>query len=145
MAEYDFSIFADGGSRGNPGPAALGVVLEGSGIEKKEYGEYIGVTTNNIAEYQAVIFGLKKLKQLIGTDRAGDSTVMVNADSELLVRQALGEYKVKESSLQDLFMELWNLRLDFKKVLFRHVPREQNTAADRMVNHALDREENRLL
>lgn len=145
MAEYDFSIYADGGSRGNPGPAAIGVVVEGSGIEKKEYGEYIGVTTNNIAEYQAVIFGLKKLKQLIGTDRAGDSVVMVNADSELLVRQALGEYKVKESSLQDLFMELWNLRLDFKKVYFRHVPREQNTAADRMVNHALDREENRLL
>lgn len=145
MAEYDFSIHADGGARGNPGPAAIGVVVEGSGIEKKEYGEYIGVTTNNIAEYQAVIFGLKKLKQLIGTDRAVDSVVMVNADSELLVRQALGEYKVKESSLQDLFMELWNLRLDFKKVLFRHVPREQNTAADRMVNHALDREENRLL
>ena len=145
MAEYDFTIHADGGARGNPGPSAIGVVVEGAGIEKKEYGEYIGITTNNVAEYQAVIFGLKKLKQLIGSEKAGESVVGVYADSELLVKQALGEYKVKESGLQDLFMELWNLRLDFKKVTFEHVMRENNKEADKMVNYALDREENRLI
>lgn len=145
MLSPDFFIHADGGARGNPGPSAIGVVIEGAGIEKKEYGEYIGVTTNNVAEYQAVIFGLKKLKQLIGSEKAGESVVGVYADSELLVKQSRGEYKVKEPGLQDLFMELWNLRLDFKKVTFEHVMRENNKEADKMVNYALDREENRLL
>ncbi|MEK7582435.1 MAG: ribonuclease HI family protein [Patescibacteria group bacterium] len=141
----DFTIFTDGGSRGNPGPSAIGVVIKGDAVGKKEYGEYIGIQTNNFAEYTAVIFALKKLKQLIGTDKAKESTVRVNADSELLVKQVNGEYKIKEDSIRDLFLELWNLRLDFKKILFSHVFREVNTEADRMANYALDREENKLL
>jgi len=143
--EKHYIIYTDGGSRGNPGPSAIGVVIEGPEIGKKEYGEYVGETTNNIAEYQAMIFALKKLKQLIGSDRAAESTVEVRADSELLVRQLSGEYKVKEENMQDLFMEVWNSRLDFKKVDFVHVVREQNKQADRLVNYALDKEEDKLL
>lgn len=140
-----YIIYTDGGSRGNPGPSAIGVVIEGPDIGKKEYGEYIGETTNNIAEYQAIVFALKKLKQLIGSDRAAESTVELRADSELLVRQLSGEYKVKEENMQDLFMEVWNMRLDFKKVDFIHVMREHNKNADRLVNYALDKQEDRLL
>ena len=143
--EKHYIIYTDGGSRGNPGPSAIGVVIEGPEIGKKEYGEYVGETTNNIAEYQAMVFALKKLKQLIGSDRAAESTVEVRADSELLVRQLSGEYKVKEENMQDLFMEVWNSRLDFKKVDFVHVVREQNKQADRLVNYALDKEEDKLL
>ena len=128
-----FIIYTDGGSRGNPGPSALGAVVGG-----REYGEYLGVMTNNQAEYRAVVFALKKAKQLIGKKKAEEMEVEVRMDSELIVRQLNGEYKIKEPELQPLFVEVWNLRLDFKKVDFVHVPREQNKAADRMVNKALD-------
>ncbi len=141
----DYLIHADGGARGNPGPAALGVVIEGRGIAKHEYGEYLGIATNNVAEYKAVIFALKKLKQLVGSEKAKSGSVRVHVDSELLVRQLNGEYKVKEPDIQDLFLELWNLKLDFGDIVFRHIPREENTAADRMVNYALDREEDKLI
>jgi ribonuclease HI len=145
MSKDTYTVYTDGGSRGNPGPAALGVVLQGDAIGKKEYGEYIGITTNNIAEYSAAIFALKKLKQLLGTEKAKSSVVNVFSDSELLVKQVNGEYKIKEDSMRDLFMELWNLRLDFNKVIFAHVMREQNKEADKMVNFALDQEQNKLL
>jgi ribonuclease HI len=145
MDKLHFSIFTDGGSRGNPGPSAIGIVIKGDTIGTKEYGEYIGETTNNIAEYSAAIFGLKKLKQLIGTEKAAHSVVQVNADSELLVKQVNGEYKIKEDSIRELFLELWNLRLDFGEVKFTHVMRAENKEADKMVNYALDREENKLL
>lgn len=145
MPKYHYTIYTDGGSRGNPGPAAYGYVIQGDLIDKKEHGEYIGETTNNIAEYSAVIAALKKLKALIGTDKAKDAVVDVRTDSELLVKQVNGEYKVKEESLQSLFMELWNLRMDFGRTTFTHVFREQNQDADRMVNYALDREGNKLL
>ncbi|MDP2648270.1 MAG: ribonuclease HI family protein [Candidatus Yanofskybacteria bacterium] len=141
----NYIIFTDGGARGNPGPAAIGVVIKGDDIGKKEYGEYIGIATNNIAEYKAVLFALRKLKQLAGTEKVGQNTVQVYSDSELLVRQMNGEYKVKEKELQDIFMELWNLRMDFGKIKFDHVAREKNKEADRMVNYALDKEENKLL
>lgn len=136
-----YIIHTDGGSRGNPGPAALGVVIEASdGSLKKEYGEYIGEKTNNEAEYRAVISALKKLKSLIGKDKAGDADVLVHADSELLVKQMNGEYKISDKNIQAWFIEIWNLKLDFGKVTFTHVFREQNKAADRMVNLALDKE-----
>ncbi len=129
----DFLIYTDGGARGNPGPAAIGAVVGG-----KEYGETIGRTTNNIAEYQAVVFALKKAKQLLGKEKAAKTKVELRADSELLVNQLNGQYKVKEESFFPLFMEIWNLRQDFGEVVFRHIPREQNKAADRLVNQALD-------
>ena len=126
-------IYTDGGARGNPGPSALGVV-----VGDKEYGEYLGEHTNNYAEYQALIFALKKAKQLIGKKKAEDAELEVRMDSELIVRQMNGEYKIKEPELQMLFVQVWNLKLDFKTVEFVHIPREQNKRADRMVNKALD-------
>ena len=139
-----YIIHTDGGARGNPGPAALGVVIEGPGL-KKEYGEYLGSTTNNDAEYQAIVFGLKKLKSLIGKEKAAEARVEIHADSELAVRQLSGTYKIMDPNIQKLFIEIWNLKLDFGNVTFTHIPREKNKAADRMVNAALDKELNKLL
>ena len=134
-------IYTDGGSRGNPGPSAIGVVfVDGkTGEVLKTYGERIGDGTNNKAEYKAVIFALKKAKALYGKEKMGDAHVEVRADSELLVRQLSGEYKLSTKHIQELFIEVWNLRLDFGKVTFVHVPREENKRADRMVNEALDK------
>ncbi len=128
-----FIINTDGGSRGNPGNAAIGVVVDG-----REYGEYIGKTTNNVAEYKAVIFALKKAKALLGSKKAAETEVEIRADSELLVKQMNGEYKIKNEELQPLFFEIWNSKQDFKSVAFKHVPREENKDADRLVNQALD-------
>ena len=126
-------IYTDGGARGNPGPAAIGVV-----VGEKGYGEAIGNTTNNIAEYKAVIFGLKKAKSLLGGKKATEAEIEVRADSELIVSQLNGEYKVKEDSLKPLFIDVWNLKQDFKSVSFAHIPREKNREADRLVNQSLD-------
>ncbi|MEK7542237.1 MAG: ribonuclease HI family protein, partial [Patescibacteria group bacterium] len=128
-----FVIHSDGGARGNPGPAAIGAVIEDEhGKILKEISEYIGETTNNGAEYRAVIAGLKKLKALIGKAEAKKSQVQVLADSELLVRQMNGEYKIEHANIQKFFLELWNLKIDFGKVTFQAIPREQNKAADRL-------------
>lgn len=136
-------VYADGGSRGNPGPAAFGVViyLGGQGGQKKEYAEFIGKATNNQAEYAGVIFALQKIKQLIGKEAAKHSAVEINIDSELLAKQVNGEYKITEHRIQELFLELWNLKIDFDQVSFRHLRRERNKEADRLANLALDREE----
>ena len=133
-------INTDGGSRGNPGDAAIGVIVGSSIIsgQTREYGEYIGKTTNNVAEYKAVIFALKKAKALLGSKKAAETEVEVRADSELLVKQMNGEYKIKNEELQPLFFEIWNSKQDFKSVAFKHVPREENKDADRLVNQALD-------
>jgi len=134
-----FIVHTDGGARGNPGPAALGVVIANEkGEVLKKYGEYIGETTNNVAEYSAVIFALKKIKSLWGKENAKKSQVQVFTDSELLVKQMNGEYKIEHSNIQTLFLELWNLKIDFKNVSFSAIPREKNKAADRLVNEALD-------
>ena len=128
-------VYTDGGSRGNPGNAAIGVVFPDLG---KEYGEAIGKATNNVAEYSALIFALKKAKQLIGKEKAGETDIEVRSDSELMVSQLSGRYKLKEDGLKDLFIEVWNLKQDFKSVSFHHIPREQNKKADALVNRALD-------
>ena len=148
MSDLKYIIYTDGGARGNPGPAAIGVVINppagGAGGIKK-YGEYIGQATNNDAEYQAVIFALKKLKQLIGKEKAkSEAEVEVHLDSELLERQLNGEYKIKEKNLQQLFLQIWNLKQDFRSVIFKHIPREDNRGADRLVNQALDKELSKL-
>jgi ribonuclease HI len=141
-----YIIHTDGGSRGNPGPAAIGVVIEAADKSlKKEYSEYIGETTNNDAEYQAVIFALKKLKQLAGKEAVGRASVEVHLDSELIERQLNGHYKIMDKTIQKHFLELWNLKVDFGDVFFKHIPREKNRGADRLVNAALDKELNRLL
>lgn len=142
-----FTIYTDGGSRNNPGPAAIGaVIFNEDGAVVKEISEYIGQATNNEAEYRAVITVLRKLKAMVGKNQTKQAFVQVNADSELLVKQLNGEYKVEHPNVQPLFLELWNLKVDFAKVEFHAVPREQNKHADRLVNEALDsREKNRQL
>ena len=141
-----FIVYSDGGSRGNPGDAAIGVVIqEEGGTLKKEYNEYIGHATNNEAEYKAAIFGLRKLKQLVGGEKLQTAKVEMRVDSELLERQINGHYKIMEPELQRLFVELWNLKLDFPDLKFKHVRRGKNQGADRLVNAALDKELNKLL
>ena len=133
-------IYTDGGSRGNPGQAAIGVVFcNEKGQCFKKYSEYLGDNfTNNEAEYQAVIFGLKKFKALFGKKIAKVSDIEIRADSELLVKQMKGEYKILEPKIQPLFIEIWNLRIDFQKIKFTHIPREKNKEADELANEALD-------
>ncbi|MDD3498094.1 MAG: ribonuclease HI family protein [Candidatus Moranbacteria bacterium] len=128
-------MYTDGGSRGNPGPAGIGVWIE---TLDKKYGECIGKRTNNDAEYEALIFGLKKIKALLGKAKAKKYEVECFLDSELVVKQLKHEYKLKEERIQKYFIEIWNLMLDFKKVEFRHIPREKNIIADGLVNEALD-------
>jgi len=134
-------IYTDGGSRGNPGPAAIGVVFcNEKGQTIKDYSKFLGKKTNNEAEYEAVIFALKKFKQLFGKKIAKNSEVELKSDSELLVKQLKGEYKILDSKIQALFLTTWNLKLDFKKVKFKAINREKNKQADMLVNQALDGE-----
>ena len=136
--ENKIKMFTDGGSRGNPGPAGIGVWVE---TLNKKFGEYIGETTNNVAEYQALIFGLKKLKQLLGKDQTKQYEIECYLDSELVVKQLNHEYKLKDENVQKNFIEIWNLMLDFKNVKIIHVLREKNKIADSLVNEALDAKE----
>lgn len=130
-------MFTDGGSRGNPGPAAIGVHIE---TLDKQYAECIGTKTNNEAEYAALIFGLKKIKQELGKTKAKKAEVECFLDSELVVKQLNHEYKLKEKHIQEFFIEIWNLMLEFSSVKFTHVFREQNKIADALVNKALDQQ-----
>ena len=131
-------MFTDGGSRGNPGPAGIGIYVE---TLDKKFGECIGEATNNVAEYSALIYGLKKLKQLLGKDKTKQYEIECNLDSELIVKQMNHEYKIKDENVQKNFIEIWNLMLDFKNVIFIHIPREKNSVADALVNEALDARE----
>lgn len=133
MEKNKLTIYADGGARGNPGPAAIGAV-----VGEKSYSEAIGKTTNNVAEYKAVIFALKKAKALLGGDKAKKTELEIRSDSELLVSQVKGEYKIKDEELKPLFIEVWNKMQNFKKVTFKLVPREENKEADKLVNRALN-------
>jgi len=133
------TIFTDGGSRGNPGDSAIGIVFcNEKGEAFKKYSEYLGEATNNEAEYQAVIFALKKYKALFGKKIAEGAEVELKSDSELLVRQLNGDYKIESQKIGELFLEIWNLRIDFKKIKFTLIPREKNKDADRLVNECLD-------
>ena len=126
-------INTDGGSRGNPGPAAIGVVIKnGTGKVLFKQGKCIGNTTNNQAEYQAVVWAIEKAKELSGTE------LEFRLDSELVVKQLNCEYKVKDAGLAQQFLKIFNARSKFKSVSFRHVRRELNEEADAMVNEALD-------
>lgn len=131
-------MYTDGGSRNNPGPAAIGVWIE---TLNKKYSEYISEKTNNEAEYEALIFGLKKIKSLVGKDKTKQTEIECYLDSELVVKQLNHEYKLKEEYIQKNFIEIWNLMLDFAKVTFHHIMRERNKVADALVNEALDERE----
>jgi len=134
-------IYIDGGSRGNPGPAALGVVFcNEKGQAVKTYSQFLGEITNNEAEYQAFIFALKKFKLIFGKKLAKSSEIEICSDSQLLVKQLKGEYKILDEKIQKLFLQAWNLKLDFKKVKIKYISREKNKTADRLLNEALDQE-----
>lgn len=126
-------IRTDGGARGNPGPAGFGVVIEDEkGEVLEEHAEYLGVKTNNQAEYAGAIFGLKRAKEL------GATQVTLYADSELLIKQANGEYKVKHINIKPLFEQLTNHERQIGRVVYKHVRREQNKHADALSNRAMD-------
>jgi ribonuclease HI len=132
-------VYTDGGSRGNPGPSAVGVVVcDESGKIIKEYNQVLEVSTNNEAEYEAVIFALKKLKQLFGKDGTKNLDIEFRMDSNLIASQLGGEFKINEERMQALFMKVWNLKFEFGKMTFKYIPREQNKRADELVNEALD-------
>lgn len=128
-------IQTDGGARGNPGPAGIGVViLDETGKILEEHAKYLGATTNNQAEYRAVILGLERAVVL------GAASAEVVSDSELLIRQANGVYRVKNPDLVKRFAEMKSLEAQFQGgVKYRHVRREQNRRADALANEAMDR------
>lgn len=131
-------MYTDGGARGNPGPAGIGVVIQDEmGKTLHEAKAYIGETTNNIAEYEALIRALEDL-QMFG-DKLKDMQVEVRMDSELIVRQMNGIYKVKEPSLKERFAKAATHRLErVPNLIFTHVRREKNKRADELVNEAID-------
>jgi ribonuclease HI len=127
------TLYTDGGSRGNPGPAAYAYVLEADdGTVLDARGEPIGVATNNVAEYRALVEGLR------AAARAGVDELQVVSDSELLVKQMRGEYKVKNAALRELSLQAARIGRSIGTVRYRAVRRELNELADRLVNEALD-------
>jgi ribonuclease HI len=134
-SNYDkLVIYTDGGARGNPGPAGIGAVAyDEQGNVVFEISEYIGETTNNQAEYKAAVRALEEAKKKKAKE------LYLYLDSELVVKQLNGEYKIKNKGLQPLFVKIYNACLDFKKVEFKHVRREKNKEADRLVNEAIDK------
>jgi ribonuclease HI len=130
-------IFTDGACSGNPGPAGIGVVIKQDGATIKEVSRYIGNATNNIAEYTALIEGLKEAKALKAEE------VFVKTDSELMHRQIIGKYKVKHEGIKPLFDQVVSLIKEFKRVEVSHVPREQNSEADKLSRLGLKSQDDR--
>ncbi len=126
-------VYVDGGSRGNPGPAAIAaVVRDADGGVLDQRGELIGAATNNVAEYRAMLLGIARAAEL------GASEVELVGDSELVVRQIKGEYKVKDAALKELHAQVGEALRQFEAWSIRHVRREQNEEADLLVNQTLD-------
>jgi ribonuclease HI len=126
-------VYSDGAARGNPGPAGAGAVLvEPSGQVVDRLGKYLGVQTNNFAEYMGLLLGLRRARDL------GVREIEVFADSELMIRQLGGRYQVKSPTLRPLYEEALKLLNEFSRVKLVHVPREMNSAADEMSNRAID-------
>lgn len=131
----NYELFTDGGARGNPGPGAVGIVIKKGDEVVFSKGKYIGdEVTNNQAEYRAILGGLQVASKMEIKE------MKCNLDSELVVKQLKGEYKVKNEDLRELFAKVKKAEEDFKKVSYHHIPREKNKLADAMVNEALDRE-----
>jgi len=126
-------IYVDGGARGNPGPAGVGVlILDSSGKKIKDLAKYIGEATNNIAEYSALLYGLEEALIL----RADQ--IKINLDSELVAKQLLGEYRVKDANIRPLFERAMNMLKSFKNFEINHIDRSKNKEADKLVNKAIN-------
>lgn len=133
-------VFTDGGARGNPGPAASGVAIEGiAGKERLLCGKYLGITTNNVAEYNAFLLALETILSESNLDPK-ETQINFFADSLLAVRQLNGEYRIKNQNLAALAEEIKLKEKLFQKVTYQHIPREENKLADREVNKALDKQ-----
>ncbi len=133
-----YIIYTDGASKGNPGPSSVGVVIQNKkGEILKEYSHYLGdKLTNNEAEYGAVVFALKKIKSLIKKDKMKVVEIEFYIDSKLVVEQLMRRWKIKHPNMEKLSIQVHNLIINFKKVSFFHIPREQNTRADALANQA---------
>ena len=128
-----FTLNTDGGARGNPGPSAIGgVIKNSSGEVVKQFKEYTGVSTNNVAEYSALVEGLSIAINL------KIKAISCFLDSELVVKQVRGEYRVKDENLKILYLKVLDLKSKFKQISFNHVRRKDNSLADKLVNEALD-------
>lgn len=137
----NFVLYADGGSRGNPGPAGAGaVVFTETGKRVVEVADYLGIATNNIAEYEAVLRGLTKLKEEYGVEYLKNSELTIRMDSKLVIEQLKGAYKVKHPNLVPRYLEVKNvIARNFPNVSFEHVRREFNKDADALANEAMDK------
>lgn len=130
---FDLILKTDGASRGNPGHSGIGgQILNGDGLLLLEFSEYIGEATNNVAEYAALIFGLERALSV------GSGHLLINSDSELLVRQLNGQYRVKNSALKPLFVRVNSLLARFKTSKIEHIFRDDNFSADALANRAID-------
>jgi ribonuclease HI len=127
-------IYTDGGARGNPGPAGIGCAIYDEQKNRvTEVSKYIGETTNNQAEYRAVIAALETAKRL------GAKEIQIYLDSELVAQQLNQKYKIKNKDLAPLFVRIWNLSIGFHKVTYQHISRELNKEADKLANKAMDK------
>ena len=135
-----YTVFTDGGARGNPGPAGAGaIIFNENGETLKEVSSFLGERTNNWAEYEAVIIGLEALKKIVGKEKRKNISVEVKLDSELIARQLSGIYQIKEESLFPQYIKVHNMRVkEFPNITFTHIPREKNKEADRLANVAMD-------
>ncbi|MFW9873580.1 MAG: ribonuclease HI family protein [Candidatus Thorarchaeota archaeon] len=139
MKKNKYYLYSDGGARGNPGPAgAGGVIFDERKKKVAEISEYLGILTNNQAEYQALILGLKRAKDL------GIKNLACFLDSELVTKQINGLYKVKDQKIKDLFPLVLKLKSSFKEISFSHVKRAKNKEADALVNKALNLYQNQI-
>lgn len=129
------TIYTDGASRGNPGQASIAAIIYKNQAKIGEYGKYIGLATNNEAEYQAIIMAMQKAKALKA------NILHFFLDSELAVRHLNHQYKLKDEKIIPLFIKIWNSMLDFTEVTFVHIPREKNKEADHLANKILDNQE----
>ena len=135
-----FTIFTDGGARGNPGPSGAGaVIFDEKKVQVGEVSAFLGVRTNNYAEYEALILALQRLLDLLSVDKAEPVDVEVRMDSELIVKQLRGEYKVKHPDMKTQYARVATLLSQFRAVIFVHIPREENAIADAYANEAMDR------
>lgn len=137
----EYTLYADGGARGNPGPAGAGaVVFDALGKRVVEVADYLGVATNNVAEYEAVIRGLTKLAEVFPEEHLKMSTLTIRMDSKLVIEQLKGAYKVRHPNLVPRYLALVNLiSRHYGKIILEHVPREKNKDADALANQAMDR------